>query len=339
MISIPYEQIAQKIKEKTGMTDEELESRIKQKMDQLSGLISKEGAAHIIANEVGIQVVEKTSGRLQIKNVLPGMRSVEVVGRVVAVYEVREFESNGRSGKVGSFVVGDDTGTIRVVAWGNKADLLNKIQQGDIVKIKNAYVRQNQDRKELHLNDKSEVEINPEGEKVGEVAREAARPRTAERKELKDLTENDSNVEVLGTVVQVFDPRFFAKCPMCNRRVRENNGIFECDEHGAIESPNYSYVVNVFLDDGTDSIRIVFFGEQALKLLGISNDQMLMYRTSTQDFESVKTDMLGQVIKVQGRVSKNKMFDRLEMIANDVDPNPDPEEEIKRIKSREESQQ
>ena len=50
MIQMPLQDIINKITEKAGITEEEVNEKIKQKLEQLSGLISKEGAAHIIAN-------------------------------------------------------------------------------------------------------------------------------------------------------------------------------------------------------------------------------------------------------------------------------------------------
>ncbi|MFW9876291.1 MAG: DUF2240 family protein, partial [Candidatus Thorarchaeota archaeon] len=81
MIKIPFEDIISKIKEKSNLSEEEINSKIEQKTKQLSGLISKEGAAHIIANELGIKLFEDFSGKLQIKNIVTGMRDVETVGK------------------------------------------------------------------------------------------------------------------------------------------------------------------------------------------------------------------------------------------------------------------
>ena len=58
MIKLPYDEIVAKLNEKSNLTSEEIASKIKLKMEQLSGLISKEGAAHIIANELGINLFE-----------------------------------------------------------------------------------------------------------------------------------------------------------------------------------------------------------------------------------------------------------------------------------------
>ena len=67
MIKIPYNDIVQKISETANISSEEIETKVNAKLKQLSGLISKEGAAHIIANELGVKLFENTSGKLKIK--------------------------------------------------------------------------------------------------------------------------------------------------------------------------------------------------------------------------------------------------------------------------------
>lgn len=326
MISMPLNEITSKIKEKTNLSDSEIDSKIKAKLDQLSGLISKEGAAHIIANELGVKLFEQTSGRLQIKNVLTGMRDVETVGKLTRKFDVRQFNVNGREGKVANIIIGDETGTIRVVCWGTKADEIAKAKEGDIIKVKSGYIKENNGLKEIHLNDRSSVLINPSGEKIDGVV-ETAKP-IAQRIKIQDLNEKSNNVELFGTIVQTFDPRFFEVCPDCGKRLKQDNGAFFCDEHKHV-APNYSYVMNAVLDDGTETVRAVFFRDQAEKLLGKTKEEFLGYRNNQPGFEAVKNDLLGKQIKVKGRASKNAMFDRIEFITNDVDTNPDPKEEIK----------
>ena len=79
MIRLSYDEIIAKIKEKSSLSESELSGRIEGKMSQLAGLVSREGAAHIVASELGIKLVDQLSGRLQIKNILNGMRDVETV--------------------------------------------------------------------------------------------------------------------------------------------------------------------------------------------------------------------------------------------------------------------
>lgn len=327
MIKIPYEEIILKVNESTKMSVTEIEERIDRKLKQLSGLISKEGAAHIVANELGVKIFEPLSGRLQIKNILAGMRDVETIGKVLQIYELREFSNETKSGKVASLLVGDETGTIRVVMWGSQADNVANIEQGFIVKIMGGYVRENKGRKEIHLNDRSQLIINPKGEVINEITLGYI---SGNRKAIKDLNENDSEVELLGTIVQVFDLRFYEICPRCGKRAKPNIDLFVCNEHGNV-IPTYSYVLNSILDDGTETIRCVFFRNHVEKLINLSQEQILKFRIEPADFDSIKNELLGTIVKLNGRTNNNSLFNRLEFIVNNVDKNPNPEEELKRL--------
>ena len=325
MIKIPYEQIIERIKKEANISEDEINGKVDQKMKQLSGLISKEGAAHIVANELGIKLFDSFTGKLQIKNILVGLKNVETVGKVLQTYELREFTTNERQGKVASLVIGDETGTIRIVMWGDQADNIKNINKEMIIKIAGGYVKDNNGGIELHLNDRSQVILNPPGESVNVVKQNAT-----QRKEISKLTENDNNVEILGTIVQIFDPRFFPIDPETGRKVTENEGTYYLNDK-AIENPDYSYVLNLIVDDGTDNMRAVFFRETMEKLLNCNKEKILGYKDNPETFEQVKSDLLGTLVKINGRVKKNLFFDRLEIVSNDVSLNPDPEEEIKRL--------
>ncbi len=337
MFKMSYEEVVAILEQKAQLSKEDIEQRIKAKLSQLSGLISKEGAAHIVANELGVKLLEQISGKLQVKNIHNGMRDVETVGKVLAVYEARSFNAGGREGKVGSFMMGDESGSIRVVLWGSQADVLTQLKIGDVVSIQSGYVRENQGRIELQINERAKITINPEGVTANiEVSPSSSfsqtRP-TAIRKSVKEITENDNNVELLGTVVQMFEPRFFEICTMCQKRAKPVDGVATCIEHGN-SSIGHSYVLNAIMDDGTESIRAVFFREQAAALLGMNDQGVLTLKDAPMQFEPIKTEVLGTIIKLQGRATKNAMFDRLEIIARSVDRNPDPKAELARLESQ-----
>lgn len=328
MIQVPYDVIREKIKDNAKISDAELDSRIKGKIDKLSGLISKEGAAHIIANELGIKLFDQTSGRLKIRSILVGMRNVEIVGKVQQIFEAREFKTETRTGKVGSFIIGDETGTIRVVLWGSQADKLAELEQNKIIRIQAGYVKDNKGRKELHLGEQGVLDLNPEGEAVGEVKKTEFT-----RRSIKDLAESMADAEILGTIVQVYDMKFFEVCPQCGKKtLPKDAGTSICTQHGTVNSA-YSYVFNTVLDDGTGNIRVALFKRQAEKLLGKQEQEIVMFKDSPDKFEKVKYDLLGKQIKIAGRVNKNMMFDRIEFIAQLVFPNPDPQEEVRRLES------
>ncbi|MFC1728414.1 OB-fold nucleic acid binding domain-containing protein [Nanoarchaeota archaeon] len=326
-INIPLSHIIDKIKEEKGLSDAEINAKIEAKLGQLSGLISKEGAAHIIANELGVKVIEM-GGKLKIQNILAGMRSVETVGKVTRVFEVRDFKSGEREGKVGSFIIGDETGTIRVVCWGSQTDKIREISEGSIVQIQNGYVRENNNFKEIHMNDRARIILNPAGQSIGEVKT----TETKTRKKINELGDSDQNIELLGTIVQSMDPRFYEVCPQCNKRLKQTEAGLACDVHNVVE-PKFAYVFNVVLDDGTDSIRLVCFKNQAENLLGKSEVDILQLKDRPELFEQMKNDLLGLMVKVVGRVSRNEMFDRKEFVTQLVFRDPNPEEEINNLQS------
>ena len=77
MMKLSYEQILATLEQKAGLPKDEIEQRVKNKLTQLSGLISREGAAHIVANEMGIGFTgNNLGGKLKVSEVLPGMEQV-----------------------------------------------------------------------------------------------------------------------------------------------------------------------------------------------------------------------------------------------------------------------
>jgi ssDNA-binding replication factor A large subunit len=326
MVKIPLNDIISKIVEKAGISEDEVKKRIDAKLVQLAGLISQEGAAQIIANEMGVKLIQ-SNGRLQVKNVLAGLRSVEVAGKVLRIYEAREFNTGTRKGKVGSFFMGDETGNIRVTLWNDQSDNLRKLKEGDTVLIKEAYVRENNGRKEVHLNDKSDIRINPAGVAVGEVKPLGGAPQ-ADKKQIKDLKEGDVNVELLATVVQVFTPNFFEVCPDCGKRALDN----KCPDHGAV-TPANAYVANVVLDDGTGNVRTAFYRNQLLRLLNVDEAKLLAVKGNPESFEEIKKPLLPKVIKVIGRTKTNPLSNALEFTANLVFTDVDPKKEVAALKA------
>lgn len=327
MIDMPYEDIIEKIKASSSISETELEEKIKTKMDQLSGLISKEGAAYIVANDLGVKLVQ-TEGTVKIKDIVAGMRSLETAGKVTRKFDVVEFQKEDRSGKVQSMMIADETGSIRLTAWHNNVDMFAEVNEGDIVKVNDPFIKVNQGQKELHLNDRSKLKLNPEGITISGVAAAPQQPQ-AERKKIRELTENEV-AEVFATIVQVYDPRFFPQCPNCRKKAVEKEDGFHCEEHGAV-TPQYGYVSNVILDDGSDSLRAVTFGQQMQELYKNTDAEMQQLKDTPEKFEDMKTELLGEQVIFRGRVVRNQMFDRLELRAMKVIRDVSPAEEIKRL--------
>jgi ssDNA-binding replication factor A large subunit len=331
MISLPYEEIIRKIKEKNSISDADLNAKIKAKMDQLSGLISKEGAAYIVANDLGVKLVQ-TVGLIKIKDIVPGQRSVETAGIVTRKFDIRSFETENRKGRVGNFIMADSTGQIRVTVWNDQVDIMDTFKEGDTIKIVNGLVKNNMGQAEVSINDRTKVLVNPSDVKIDGVQVSKSSPqRQSERKKISEL-KADEFAEVFATVVQVYDPRFFEQCPQCRKKPDMQGGEFVCEQHGKV-TPDYGYVTNIVLDDGSDNVRAVMFKEQMQELFGKTDDELKALRATPEKFEDIKNDLLGEQIIVTGKVQKNEMFDRLELRSTKVQRNVDPGKEIEKLKS------
>jgi len=304
-----YDLLIERISKAAGIELSEVERKVEAKKAKLSGLISKEGAAQIIAAELGISFEDQD---LKISELIPGMRKVNVVGKVINVFPVREFNKNGREGKVLNFIFADDTGSTRVVLWDvNHIGMFEsgEIKQGDVVEIKSGSTRDS----EIHLSGFSEIKKS--AVVMDEIKTESA---GVADKKLVDVGQGQS-VRIRGVIVQMFPPRFYSVCPECNKKVAIATGdggpvagSGTCAEHGVV-TPKDRAILNFVLDDGSESMRVVMFSDQ-IKMLVPEEDLKDEVKV-----EAFRKDMLGTEVYLSGNVKRNQLFNNLEIVATGVE--------------------
>lgn len=296
-----YDMLIERVAASSGLEKEEIERRVEARRAKLSGLISKEGAAQIIAAELGVSF---DNIEVKIVELMPGMKKVNVVGKVITTFPVREFEKNGKKGKVANFVIADETSNIRVVLWDTAhIELVEKgeIGQDSVVEISNGSMRET----EIHLGSFSEIK------KSDKVLENVKTEKVVEEKEIEGLQQGQ-NVRVRGIVVQMFNPKFFYVCPECNKKAVQDSEGFSCKEHGKVQAKERS-LLNFVVDDGTETIRVVLFSEEVEKL--ISHEDLKDY----QKLAVFREDFLGGEVYVSGNVRKNQLFGNIEIIGQDVE--------------------
>lgn len=296
-----YDLLVERIVRASGLEQEEVQRKIEAKKAKLSGLISKEGAAQIVAAELGISFEDQD---LKINEVMPGMRKVNVVGKIINLFPVREFSKNGREGKVSNFILADDTGSIRVVLWDMKHISMIEggvVKQGDVVEIKNGSSRES----EIHLSGFSEFK------KSATEMNDVKTSRPVDDVNLIDARQGQ-NIKARGLVVKVFQPRFYSVCPTCNKKVVSEDGVFKCAEHGIVDAKDRA-ILNFVLDDGTESMRVVMFSDQIKQLI---EEEKLKDET---EYNKFREDFLGSEIFLSGRVNRNQLFNNLEVVASGVE--------------------
>jgi ssDNA-binding replication factor A large subunit len=301
-----YERILKKISGASGLDKEEIERRVEAKKSKLSGLISKEGAAQIVAAELGISFEDE---KLKIEELLPGMRKVNIVGKIISLSPVRKFTTQkGDEGKVVNLIIADDTSNIKTVLWDtNHISLIEggAVKEGSVVEIFGGSMRND----ELHLGSFSEFKQS--NETFGTIIAE----RVLNEKNIAEFTLSD-NTKVRAFIVQSFGPRFFYVCPECRKKVVSGEGGFVCQEHNKV-IPEKRALINLVLDDGTETVRAVLFSD-------VFSDLGLTELEDSEKLEKQREELLGQEMFFSGSVRNNKFFNNTEFIVEGIEKiNPD----------------
>ncbi|MBL7206712.1 MAG: hypothetical protein ISS36_03885 [Candidatus Aenigmarchaeota archaeon] len=311
------EEIIKEISKQAGKGEDEIKKLVKEKQEELSGLVSAEGAAYIVGRELGASLIKEGRKELKIKNLVSGLRSADLTAKIVRIFEPKEWQKKDKKGKVQSIILGDETGTIRLSLWNDEVGKY-KINDGDVVKIKGAYVKEGfNDNLDISIgrgtlektDDKIEVSENFQIQNTN----------TAKRTTLDEAKEGMFG-EFRASLVQMFARKpFFEICPTCETKVEENDGKRTCSDHGVVE-PKIRLIVSGVMDDGYNNIRAVFFAESAEKIIGKSTEEVKNSFNETEIekfYESLQS--LGKDFIVKGRIKINTFSEKPELMVNSVE--------------------
>jgi replication factor A1 len=111
------------------ISKEEFERRVEAKIEECGDLIDEPAAAMLVIGELGRKHV-KIKG-------LQGKSSLfSFFGKVIDRTEPREFaRADGEKGHVATLLLGDETGTCRVLLWDEKAGAAGDIAKDDVLEI------------------------------------------------------------------------------------------------------------------------------------------------------------------------------------------------------------
>lgn len=312
---LTLEEILSELEKKTDLSRNELEEIIKKKHEELSGLVSMEGAGHLVARDLGVNLLMVKRKPLKIKDLAAEMRNVNVKGRIVFISEVREFErKDGKKGKVCNLIITDGTAEVRIPLWDKQVDMINEglLKQGDVVEVKNGFVKENIfGGLEVRISKLSRIE---KIEDDGLIPYETS-GMLANRIPIKDAKEGF--YEIRGNIVHVFNTNpIFQVCPECRSLVEKTKKGYKCEQHGKVK-PETNMVISGIIDDGTESLRTVFFRKQAQNFSGV-DPSVLMNMEQEEALNVIKESVLGNEVVLTGRIQRNKVFDTLEIVVNDV---------------------
>jgi hypothetical protein len=194
------------------LSRDQILGKLEDKRRKTGGLISDEILLRMIASEFDVEIKnnETLTLTLSLRDLVPGLNDVSVIGRTIAVFSPKTFEGN-RSGKFASLFIADKTGFLRVVLWDSKADLIesDQLKTGQIIRFSHGYTREDRGGKvELQMGDKGEVEITPSGVDANDY------PTIAKfTTKIRDVTESHKNkrVNIIGAVKELFPTSSFER--------------------------------------------------------------------------------------------------------------------------------
>ena len=231
-------------------------------------------------------------------------RSFKVVGRILSLNEIREFERNdGSKGLVRGIEIGDATGIIRVSLWDDIAR--TPCDVGDPIKIQNPNIRFNDNQVELSVGAASTI-LDPSSEEMeGIPSYKELEDRAYPLKEIEELNESDNNIRVKGIFTDIYGGRLLTpRCPHCNTTLEEDEE--ECSYCGnEIDEPNYLLMLPGKIQDDTGEVSVTFFNNLAEELLEMKTDDIVsIYETEgdlgamegrVENLEGLTLDVLADV--------------------------------------------
>ncbi len=211
------------IYEKLGgaISKDDFTRRVEEKVEQMSGLCDTRTAAMLVAHDLGVS--DSSEEQLQkISGITPNSGNVKLIAKVMTVFPAKEFNRNdGTIGRVANLIVADDTGSIRLTLWDERADL---VKTGDVEVGQNyqiaGYVKEGY----------SGIEVNIGNNGVFCQTDEKVEARI-ESKQIKDIKSGMGDLNIRGRVLDISDIKTFNKRDGGNGRVAN---ILIGDETGKI---------------------------------------------------------------------------------------------------------
>ena len=161
------EQVVERIlSQRPDITRAQLEVMINRKRETSGDLLSVEGAAHLVAQDLLVATGEKKTKGLQISDLIPQIGDATLATRVIAVWPKQNFKRKDES--EGTFVrllLGDNTGTISCLVWNSEVvkTFQEKDFEGKIAAVSHGYTRQGLSEKvELHIGNRGTISLLPD---------------------------------------------------------------------------------------------------------------------------------------------------------------------------------
>ncbi|WP_406670681.1 OB-fold nucleic acid binding domain-containing protein [Methanolobus sp. ZRKC4] len=300
------------IYEKLGgiISKEDFTREVEEKVEQMSGLCDIRTAAMLVAHDHGAS--DTGENQLQkISGITPSSGNIKFIAKVMSVFPAKEFNRNdGTVGRVANLIVADETGSIRLTLWDDKADLVKTgdIEIGQSFQI-SGYVKEGY----------SGVEVNIGNNGILCETDEKIEARI-DSKKIEDIKSGMGDLNIRGRILDIADIRTFNKKDGTEGRV---SNITIGDDTGKIRVTLWDEKTELASELKTnDAVEIINayarennFNQQVEVQVGSRTilkkiDEEVEFK---EDFTSIADIIPGESYSISGQVSglgEMKEFDR-----------------------------
>nr|MDO8082675.1 OB-fold nucleic acid binding domain-containing protein [Candidatus Freyarchaeota archaeon] len=218
---------------------------------------TREGTKGEVEVHVGkatqIKTLEKAAAKLAPKptplpEIRPRVDSLDIQARVADATPLRVFtRPTGGAGVVADLYVTDGENWARVSLWDKNAETVAKVKPGDIIRIRNAYTKEDQYGLTINAGKRAIIEVNPPDIPQNQFPPLDTRPKT-----IQEIKPHMTRVSLKATISELGELREFQR------------------QNGTASS-----VIHFQLTDETGSIPAVAWGERAEELSKAQNGQKI----------------------------------------------------------------
>jgi len=273
-MSISVDELYQKLLE-SGISEAELEKQVQNKESEFGGFMSKQGILFIIAKENGIYIqspeiseqlyeefeeeIDYDEFSIQLSEIKDEMRNIVLLGKILQIFETRDFtRKDGTGGKVSSFLFGDNSETVKVVLWGDKADFSKNeyFRVNELIRIIGAYCKKGKDNNlEVHLGKRGKIILSPEiPNKNLRLRLDSIKVKSQNGREIKS-----KSTSKIKDLVESF------------KYIKTIQGQIKIEEFKEInkKSGEKTFLLKILLSDDSATIRVLIWGMFAIECLKI----------------------------------------------------------------------
>lgn len=253
-----------------GFSEKEILDKIKKKNEEYQGFMSEQAILLLLVKECGLNVqfsdadveihainneeVDYDEFKIDISNITENTSNIVILGRIGKILNVSTFHrKDGTLGYVGSFIIYDNSGSIKVVLWGEHVKIMKEkyFQRNELIKLIGGYTKLGMEKElEVHLGKRGKILLSTEETDLKKVPI-LNRLKSSDKIVIEDLYDENMRDNIVAQIKGVVGKMEFKEQEIKEGEIR--------------------FLLKFDLYDKSSSIVVVGWGMDAIKSLKLIN--------------------------------------------------------------------